>query len=101
MYKRDPLIINSIQQMTMKENDMYRYMGNMKAKQIKHVRMKDKVGDEYLNRTKSILKIKLNGKSTIKSINTNATTILTLASEKEMDIDRIRKSPNQNENVTH
>ena len=38
----------------MNENDMYRYLSNMQAKQIKHARMKQKVGEEYLNRTKRI-----------------------------------------------
>ena len=34
----------------------------IQAKQIKHARMKQKLGEKYLNRTKSILKAKLNGK---------------------------------------
>jgi hypothetical protein len=45
----------------------------MQSKQIKHAQMKNKLGEEYLNRTKSILKTKLNGKNTIKAINTYAT----------------------------
>jgi len=49
----------------------------MQAKQIKHARMKQKLGEECLNRTKSILKTKLNGKNTIKAINTYATAVLT------------------------
>ena len=49
----------------MNEDDMYRYLGHMQAKQIKHARMKQKLGEEYLNRTKSILKTKVNGKNTI------------------------------------
>jgi hypothetical protein len=40
--------------------------------------MKPKLGEEYLNRTKSILKTKLNEKNTIKAINTCATPVLTL-----------------------
>ena len=48
------------------DDDMYRYLGYMQAKQIKHVRMKQKLGEEYLNRTKSILKTKLNGKNKLK-----------------------------------
>jgi hypothetical protein len=35
----------------------------MQTKQMKHAQMKQKLGDEYLNRTKSILKIKLNKKN--------------------------------------
>jgi hypothetical protein len=42
----------------------------MQSKQTKHAQMKQKVGKEYLNRPKSILKTKLNGKNTIKAINT-------------------------------
>ena len=61
---------------TMNEDDMYRYLGHMQAKQIKHARMKQKLGEEYLGRTKSILKPKLNGKNTIKAINTYATPVL-------------------------
>jgi hypothetical protein len=48
----------------------------MPAKQIKHARMKQKLGEEYLNRTKSILETKLNGKNTIKAIKTYATSVL-------------------------
>ena len=57
----------------MNEDDMYRYLGHMQAKQIRHARMKQKLGEEYLNRTKSVLKTKLSGKNTIKAINTYAT----------------------------
>ena len=49
----------------MNENGMYRCI-DMQAKQIKHARMKQKLGEEYLNRTKRILKTKLNGKNTLK-----------------------------------
>jgi len=63
----------------MNEDDMYRYLGHMQAKQIKHARMKQKLGEEYLNRTKSILKTKLNGKNMIKAINTYATPVLTFS----------------------
>ena len=38
----------------MNVDDMYRYLGHIQAKQIKHARMKQKLGEEYLNRTKSI-----------------------------------------------
>ena len=29
-------------------DDMYRYLGHMQAKQIKHARMKQNLGEEYL-----------------------------------------------------
>jgi len=51
----------------------------MQAKQIKHARMKQKLSEEYLNRTKSLLKTKLNGKNMIKAINTYATPVLTFS----------------------
>ena len=41
--------------------------------------MKQKLGEEYLNRTKSILKTKLNGKNAIKATNTYATPVLTFS----------------------
>jgi len=37
----------------MNEDDMYRHLGHMQAKPIKHARMKQKLGEEYLNRTKA------------------------------------------------
>jgi len=39
----------------------------MQSKQIRHAQMKQKLGEEYLQRTKSILKTKLNGKKYDKS----------------------------------
>jgi hypothetical protein len=60
----------------MNEDDIYRYMGHMQSKQISHTHMKQKTGKEYLNRTKSILKTKLNGKNMIKAINAYMTPVL-------------------------
>jgi hypothetical protein len=40
----------------MKEEDIYRYLGHMQTKQIKHTQMKQQLGEEYLQGTKSILK---------------------------------------------
>jgi len=51
----------------MNEDDIYRHMGHVQSKQITHTQMKQKLGEEYLNRTKSILKTKLNGKKYHKS----------------------------------
>jgi hypothetical protein len=51
----------------------------MQSKQINHTYMKWKLCKEYLNRTKSILKTKLNGKNTIKVTNTYATPLLTFS----------------------
>jgi len=63
----------------MNEDDMYRYLGHMQAKRIKHARMKQKLGKEYLNHTKSILKTKFIGKNMIKVINTYVTPVLTFS----------------------
>ena len=59
----------------MNEDEIYKYLGHMQTKQMKHTQMKQKLGDEYLNRTKSILKAKLNGKNRMKAINTYATPV--------------------------
>jgi len=63
----------------MNEDDIYRYMGHRQSKQITHKQMKQKLGKEYLNHTKSILKTKLHGKNMIKAINTYATPVLTFS----------------------
>jgi len=63
----------------MNEDDVCGYLGNRQAKQIKHARMKQKLGEEYLNRIKGILKTKLNGKNTIKAINTYAPAVITFS----------------------
>jgi hypothetical protein len=46
----------------MNEDDIYKYLGHMQTIQMKHTQMKQKLGEEYLNHTNSILKTKLNGK---------------------------------------
>jgi len=63
----------------MNKDDTYRYFGHMQSKQIRQAQMKHKLGEEYLHRTKSILKTKLNGKNTIKAVNTYATPVLTFS----------------------
>jgi hypothetical protein len=63
----------------MKEGDIYKYLGHMQTKQIKHAQMKQQLGNEYLQRTKSILKTKLNGKNTFKAINTYAIPVETFS----------------------
>jgi hypothetical protein len=39
----------------MKKDEIYRYLGHMQSKQTKHARMKQKLGEEYLHRTNSVL----------------------------------------------
>jgi hypothetical protein len=51
---------NEIMEAT-KVGDIYTYLGHMQFKQIKCTQMEQKLGEEYLNRTKSILKTKSNG----------------------------------------
>jgi hypothetical protein len=63
----------------MNKHDTYRYLGHTQSKQIKRAQMKQKLGEEYLNRTKSTLMTKLNGKNTTKAVNTYATPILTFS----------------------
>ena len=60
-----------------KEDDVYRCLGHVQSKQIKHTQMKQQPCEEYPNRTKIILKAKLKGKNRIKSVNTYATPVLT------------------------
>jgi hypothetical protein len=61
----------------MKENDVYRCLGHVQSKQIKHAQMKQRPCEEYPNRTKIILKAKLKGKIRIKIVNTYATPVIT------------------------
>jgi hypothetical protein len=63
----------------MKEADIYKYLGHMQTKQITHAQIKQQLGSEYLQRTKNILKTNLNGKNTIKAINTYAIPVLTFS----------------------
>jgi hypothetical protein len=64
---------------TLKAEDIYKYLGHMQTKLIKHARMKQQLGHEYLQCTKSILKTKLNGKNTIKAISTYQIPVLTFS----------------------
>ena len=61
----------------MNEDDIYSYLCHMQSKRIKQAQMKQMLGEEYLIRTKSILKTKLNEKNTIKATNTYAIPVLT------------------------
>jgi hypothetical protein len=63
----------------MKEEDIYKYLGHMQTKQIGHTQVRQQLGDEYLQRTKSILKTKLNGKNMFKAMNTYAIAVLTFS----------------------
>jgi len=78
----------------MNEDDIYKYLDHMQTKQMKHTQMKQKLGEEYLNRTMSILKIKLKGKkNTMKAINTNGTPVLTFS------FGKVKWSPTDQENL--
>ena len=45
----------------LKEGDSYKYLGVLKADQMKHHEMKEKVKTEYYRRMREILETKLNG----------------------------------------
>jgi hypothetical protein len=62
-----------------KQEDIYKYSGHMQTRQIKHAQIKQHLGDEYLQHTKSILKTKLNRKNTIKGTNIYAIPVLTFS----------------------
>ena len=52
------------------EKDGYRYLGIPELDTFKEKEMKDKLKQEYLRRTRLILKLKLNGHNIIKAMNT-------------------------------
>ena len=55
---------------TLRENDTYKYMGNLEADTIKQMQMKDKISKEYLRRTRKLLETKLSCRNLMKRINT-------------------------------
>jgi hypothetical protein len=63
----------------MNEDDIYRCLGHMQSRQINHVQMKQQLGEEYLNCTKSVIKTKLNGKNMIKAVKTYVIPVLTFS----------------------
>jgi hypothetical protein len=77
----------------MKEEDIYKYLGHMQTEQIRHSQMEQELGDEYLQRTKDILKTKLNGKNTFKAINTYAIPVLTFS------FGIVKRTPTDLENI--
>jgi len=62
----------------MNEGGMYRFLGHIQAKWIKHARLKQKLGEKYLNLTKDI-KTNLNEKNGTKAVNTYVNPALTLS----------------------
>jgi hypothetical protein len=40
----------------MNEDNIYKYLGQIQTKQMKHTQMKQKLGEEYINRTKCYFK---------------------------------------------
>ena len=55
---------------TLGENETYKYLGILEADTIKQVEMKDKIQEEYLRRTRKVIKTKLSSRNPIKGINT-------------------------------
>ena len=56
--------------------DTYKYLGIKQARRIEHSLMKREREEEYTKRTRKILASGLNGKNTVKAINTFAVPIL-------------------------
>ena len=55
---------------TLAENEIYKYLGILKADTIKQVEMKNKFLKKYLRRTRKLLETKLSSRNLIKGINT-------------------------------
>ena len=55
---------------TLAENETYKYLGILKADNIKQVEMKDKIQKEYPRRTRKLPETKLSSRNLIKGINT-------------------------------
>ena len=58
------------------ENEIYKYLGILKADTIKQVEMKNKIQKEYLSRTRKLLETKLYSRDLIKGISTWAVTLV-------------------------
>ena len=61
---------------TLEENEIYKYLGILKADTIKQVQMKDTIRNEYLRRTRKLLETKLSSRNLIKGINTWAVVLV-------------------------
>ena len=61
---------------TLVENETYKYLGILEADTIKQVKMKDKIQNEYLRRTRKLLETKLSNRNLIKGINTWAAALV-------------------------
>ena len=61
---------------TLWKNETYKYLGILEANTINQVQMKDKIWNEYLRRTRKLLKTKLSCRNLIKGINTWAVSLV-------------------------
>ena len=61
---------------TMLAGDTYKYLGIKQARRIEHSQMKRELEEEYTKRIRKILASGLNGKNTVKAINTFAVPVL-------------------------
>ena len=61
---------------TLREEEIYKYLGILEADTIKQMEMKDKVRKEYLRRTRKLLETKLSSRNFIKEINTWAVPLI-------------------------
>ena len=55
---------------TLREKETYKYLGIMEADTIKQVEMKDEIKNEYLSRSRKLIKTKLSSRNPIKGIST-------------------------------
>lgn len=62
---------------SMSERETYKYLGTLQSIRTQHKHVKQEIESTYMNRLVSILKSKLNGRNTIKAINTYAVPVLT------------------------
>ena len=61
---------------SLKEGEVYKYLGILQADEVQVKEMKGKVGSEYRRRVRKIPETKLNGGNVIKGINTRAIPVL-------------------------
>ena len=62
---------------TMKEGELYKYLGFVQSRKVEHAIIKEKLSSEYLKRVELIVRTKLCGANSTKAINTYAVPVLT------------------------
>ena len=67
---------NQTEMRALGEQDSYKYLGVLEADTIKATEMKERIGKEYLRRTRKLLETKLYSRNLIKGINTWAVSLV-------------------------